>query len=208
MSTSPGPLLQALEGLWTRLQADHQELPPARISISPTPVSASHPPDRWRRAEGEPHVVTGLVVSADTMREGEEAVVTDVLHQAAHLLCWVRGVTDTTVRGAYHNGSFLAAAEELGLYWPVDRPRIRGRGYATPELSEGARSRHETTLKELTDAIPRVLPHLVAPAPSRTRAPDRLTLACGCPEPRRIKISPTVAAQGPITCGVCGETFR
>ncbi|MFJ6237949.1 hypothetical protein ACIQH0_28165 [Streptomyces griseus] len=133
---------------------------------------------------------------------------TDVLHQAAHLLNWERGITDTTVRGAYHNNRFLEAAQELGLYWPSGRPRIRGRGYATPELSEGARSRHKKTLTELTDAIPLVLPHLVAPAPSRTRAPDRLTLSCGCDEPRKIKISPTVAALGDITCGVCGETFR
>ncbi|WP_069752950.1 hypothetical protein [Streptomyces sp. EN16] len=208
MSTSPGPLLQALEGLWDRLQAEHAELPPVRISVSPTPVSASHPPERWRKAAEDPHIVTGLVVSADTMREGEEAVVTDVLHQAAHLLNWTRNITDTTVRGAYHNNRFLEAAQELGLYWPTGRPRISGRGYATPELTEGARSRHEQTIKELTDAIPRVLPHLVAPTPSRTRAPDRLTLECGCDEPRKIKISPTVAALGSITCGVCGQNFR
>jgi hypothetical protein len=176
-----------------------------RMSVVPTPSPSKHGPERWTR-EGE--VVTGLVVSADTLRDGPDAVLEAVLHEAAHVLCWVRNVQDTSRRGTYHNASYLAAAVEVGLEWPADRqPAASGRGYGSPELTDDSRTRYATDLKTLAAAIPQVLPHLVLPESTRTRTPDRLTLQCKCVEPRKIRVSQTVAAKGAITCGVCGKDF-
>ncbi|GAA3018470.1 hypothetical protein Sfulv_55380 [Streptomyces fulvorobeus] len=204
MSTSPGPLLEALTTLWAQVRSHVADLPTARIAISPTPPTTNHDPTRWAW-EGE--VVTGLVVSAETLQAGPDAVLEVILHEAAHVLCWARGVQDTASHGAYHNGRFLAAAEEVGLSWPADQPRT-GRGYATPSPTEKTLDRYRSSLAELEDAIPLVLPHLTIPdATARRRPASRLTLRCGCNEPRKMQMSPTVAAKAPVVCGACKKPF-
>ncbi|MGW1547512.1 hypothetical protein [Streptomyces sp. NPDC002346] len=205
MSTSPGPLLQALDGLWEHIRSHVPELPPARMAISPIPQSPKHGPERWT---WEDEIVTGLVASAETLTVGAGATLEHVLHEAAHVLCWTRDVQDTTMRGVYHNGAFLDAAEEVGLSWPSDQPRVRGKGYVSPVLTDATRARYADDLSALTEAIPLVLPHLVIPDVQRAHKPaNRLYLQCQCDEPRRIQISPTVAAKGPVICGVCMEPF-
>ncbi|WDM16728.1 hypothetical protein J3S85_37825 [Streptomyces lavenduligriseus] len=207
MPTSPGPMLTALGSLWERLRDEVSDLPPIRPSISPTTRKQGHGPQRWTR--GDDGVVTGLVVTADVMREGPEAVLEHVLHEAAHVLNWVRDRADTTMRGAYHNQTFLSAAEEVGLAWPEGATRVQGKGYVNPVLSNEARRRHQKDLAALDDAIAAVLPHLVLPASGShvDRTPARLTLKCQCEPPRTFRISRTVAAAGPIICGVCKKPF-
>jgi predicted SprT family Zn-dependent metalloprotease len=149
------------------------------------------------------------VVGVDTLQEGEEAVLERVLHEAAHVLCWTRGIKDTTMRGAYHNASYLTAAEEVGLIWPDNTERVQGRGYVSPQLTDAARHRYADDLAALKTAIPQVLPHLVVPDAPRSKRPDRLALQCSCkPKPRTIRVSQTVAALGAITCAVCGQDFE
>lgn len=152
--------------------------------------------------------MTGLVVSAETLKDGARAVVTHVLHEAAHILCWVRKAQDTTMRGVYHNAIFLEAAEEAGLVWPAGAARVQGKGYVSPVLSDASRLVYGGCMAALEKAIPLVLPHLVVPEPpARLKPANRLYLQCSCDEPRRIQISPRVAAKGPVICGVCGEPF-
>ncbi|MFJ6636579.1 hypothetical protein ACIQMR_35225 [Streptomyces sp. NPDC091376] len=205
MPTSPGPLLQSLNELWQRLRERLPDLPSVRIAISPSPPSSDHGQERWTREEDE--TVSGLVVSADTLREGDEALLTCILHEAAHLLCWVRGKQDTATRGAYHNATYLTAAEEVGLIWPADKARVQGRGYPDPELTDELRDLYKDDLIALSEAIPQVLPHLVIPDTQKPSRPDRLTIECQCTPPRKLRISQTVLARGPITCGVCGQSF-
>lgn len=205
MPTSNGPLLSALDALWKRQQADVPELPRITPVISPTSRIQDHGPERWKRDDDG--TVSGLVVTADTLHDGPDVVLETVLHDAAHLLCWVRGVDDTTMHGVYHNQHFLAAAEEVGLEWPEGAKRRQGKGYHVPVLSSAARERHAESLEELKEAIPLVLPHLELPPTSNRGRVDRLSYACKCDPPRRFRISRTVAAQGPIMCGVCGSEF-
>lgn len=175
------------------------------MAVVPTPPPNKHLPDRWHR-DGE--VVTGLVVSADTMREGADAVLEVILHEAAHVLNWLRGTPDTSRRGTYHNRDFLAAAEEMGLTWPPDLvANPNGRGYEPP-LGDTARDAYAAHLGTLTSAIPHALPHLTVPGASRrARTPNRLTLECGCSTPRKIQVARTTSELGPITCGVCKKDF-
>ncbi|MGI5404137.1 hypothetical protein ACQEVG_32745 [Streptomyces sp. CA-135486] len=148
------------------------------------------------------------MISADTLDEGESAVLETVLHEAAHILCWIRGKQDTTTRGVYHNQTFLSAAEEVGLEWPEGAQRLAGRGYANPRLTEETRAKHEADLNALAESIPLALPHFVVPDAPKSTRPDRLTLQCRCTPPRKIRVSQTTAAVGPITCGVCGSDFE
>ncbi|MEU3729992.1 hypothetical protein AB0E81_11365 [Streptomyces sp. NPDC033538] len=205
MPTSNGPLLSALDALWERLRNDVPELPTITPIVSPTSRIQDHGPERWKRDEDG--AVSGLVVTADVLQAGPDVVLETVLHDAAHLLCWCRGVDDTTMHGVYHNQNFLAAAEEVGLEWPEGAKRIRGKGYHTPVISSAAKERYAESRRELEEAIPLVLPHLELPPTSNRGRVDRLTYACKCDPPRRFRISRTVATQGPITCGVCGSEF-
>ncbi|WNI28648.1 hypothetical protein [Streptomyces sp. ITFR-6] len=151
--------------------------------------------------------MTGLVVSAETLNAGAAAVLEHLLHEAAHVLCWIRGVQDTSTHGAYHNAHYIAAAGEVGLAPPMGQARTRGKGNVSP--TKDTLERYADDLRVLATAIPLVLPHLVIPeAPSRRRPANRLYLQCQCaPKPRRIQISPTVAALGPVLCGVCEKPF-
>jgi hypothetical protein len=175
------------------------------MAVVPTSPPSKHGPERWAWDED---AVTGLVVSADELRNGPDAVLETVLHEAAHVLCWVRGVQDTSRRGTYHNATFLKAAEETGLRWPAgQQSATSSRGYGAPELTDASRDRYAPELEALAGAIPQALPHLTVPAASRVRTPDRLTLQCQCDDPRKLRVSKTVAARGPIICGVCGKAF-
>lgn len=175
------------------------------MAVVPTPPPSKHLAERWHR-DGD--VVTGLVISADTMREGADDVLEAVLHEAAHLLNWVRGKPDTSRRGTYHNRDFLSAAEEVGLAWvPGLIANPNGRGYEPP-LGDTARAAYAAHLDALTSAIPHVLPHLTVPGSStKARTPNRLTLECGCSTPRKIQVARTTSELGAITCGVCKKDF-
>lgn len=204
MPTSPGPLLQALTTLWDRLRTDVAELPPIRPTVSPGSRRQDHGPEQWTLDDDG--TALGLVVTADVLQEGAEAVLETLLHDAAHLLNWVRGARDTATRGAYHNGVFLGAAEEVGLEWPPDATR-GSTGFRDVRLTDDARRRYATDLKELERLIPVLLPYLQPPTSTRSRT-DRVSLACGCSPPRKVRVGRTVAAQGPIVCGVCNEEFK
>lgn len=206
MPTSPGPLLEAIDALWERLRTHVEELPPIRPVVTAGTRPLAHGPARWTEdADGS---VSGLVVSVDVLQEGEDAVLEHVLHEAAHVLNWRRGVSDTTMRGAYHNAHFITAAEEVGLVWPTGAKRAVSRGYDAVRLTDATRQRYAADLRTLADVIPVVLPHLELPTPPKAQRVDRLTLVCQCEPPRKLRVSRTVAAQGPITCGVCGAEFR
>lgn len=172
------------------------------ITISSSPAGSDHGPERWQTVDG---LLTGLVVDSGTMADGPDAVLTHVLHEAAHVLNWLRGTKDTTTRGAYHNRNFLAAADELGLRWPEDvEPNYRG--WAAPVLTDEARQRFKSQLATLADAIEQTLPALTMPTVSRPRR-DREKVVCQCDPPRLVRVSQLTLAKGPIICGVCGKSF-
>lgn len=204
VKTAPGPLLKALTDLWSHAQAKHPELPPVRIGIITSAPPVSHEAIRWEDDEGRDPL---LAISRDTLRAGHTEALEYVLHEAAHLLCWRRGLVDTVTRGVYHNARYLSVAVEIGLEWPTGAKRTPGRGFFNPRLTTATKGEYQSNLRALADVLPLVLPHLDLPDPHRNKTPSRITLVCQCPEPRRFQISPTVAEQGPIVCGVCRADF-
>jgi predicted SprT family Zn-dependent metalloprotease len=182
-----------------------EELPPATPTISTITPRLDHGPERWSLADDGS--LQGLTIGTATLGDGAEAVVEYILHEAAHVLAWQRGVKDTTMRGAYHNGSYLAVAEEVGLRWSEDQERSAHRGFYHPAMTAETAQRHAPDVAALATAIPATLPHLTLPAASKSTRPARILLECGCDEPRTFRIGRTVAAKGPIICGVCKEVF-
>ncbi|WNA15362.1 putative DNA dependent metalloprotease [Streptomyces phage Samy] len=205
MPTSPGPLLSAVSTLWQRLRSNVPDLPDIVPAVSPTTRRLDHGQERWARdEEGR---VSGLVLTVDVLQEGPECALDMILHDAAHILCWTRGIAETTMHGVYHNAQFLTAAEEVGLTWPEDATRVRGKGYHTPVLTPETKERYAENMRELEEAIPLVLPHLELPPTSNRGRVDRLTLRCKCKPARSFRISRTIAAQGAIHCAVCDNDF-
>lgn len=206
MPTSPGgPLVHALDALWARIQHTTPDLPDVRIAVTSSTPAADHGPERW--TEDTTKVVSGLIVSTATLDEGAEAVLTHLLHEAAHVINWRRNVKDTTMHGAYHNQRYAKAATDLGLTWPEGAKRSASRGYADLQLTDEIRARYAVNLANLSDVIPLELRHLAVP--EATSRPDhRLSLRCKCrPRPRTFRISQRQAACGPIVCGVCKAEF-
>lgn len=205
MPTSPGALVDALTTTWKRLRADLPELPDAHIAVVTTPSPADHGPMRFHLVN---EVLEGVVVSSECLVEGPEAVVTCLLHEAAHVLSWVRDVQDTASRGYYHNETFRNAAAEVGLEWPEERERDKARGYPDPQMAPATKDRHAADMQTLSEIIPTALPHLTPP---RGRAPrttgSRPSAQCGCTPPRKIWAAQSTLDMGSISCGVCGQSF-
>lgn len=201
MPTSPGALVEILTTAWSRIRSDQPGLPAAHVQVVSTAPLVGHVQSRWSLdADGSLH---GLRMSTHVVAAGPEATVTALLHDAAHVLCWRRGLRDTTVRGYYHTETFLNAAVDVGLEWPADQPRDPVRGFADPVLSQAARHRHADDLKALT-SLP---PPPAEPEKKRTGRADKIAAQCGCTPPRRIWLAQSKLDIGPITCGVCGKPF-
>lgn len=204
MKPEPGALTEALETTWTSIRDHHTELPPARVVVVPGAPSTIHGPERWSITDG---ILSGLTIASEVLEAGSVAVLEDFLHEAVHVLCWLRGINDTTMRGgAYHNKRFIEAAKEVGLEWPADAERGR-LGFASPVLTEGAKRLYSDDLKRLAVALrtPRKY-DLPSPAPA-SRRPNRVSVACKCDPPRTARVSYTVLIVGPILCGVCDKAF-
>jgi hypothetical protein len=193
-----------MHGLWERLRSDVPDLPPIRATISSTPRRQDHGPGGWATDDG---IVTGLVITVDRLQMGAAVVVETTLHDAAHLLNWTRGITDTTSRGVYHTQAYLTAAQEVGLEWPAGAERDARRGYCGVVMSDAARRRHAADVAALDEIIPVALPHLEVRTGPNTSRVDRLTLQCKCTPPRRFRMSRTAAALGPVVCGICHAEF-
>ncbi|MFC7794601.1 hypothetical protein [Streptomyces cinereoruber] len=204
MQTAPGPLLRTLSATWKHLQEQHPDLPPTQFVITTTPPTTFHGAERW---PWDPDEGTNIPISVDTLKAGHVETLEFLFHEAAHLLCWRRGIKDTAMRGRYHNTRYLAAAKEIGMEWPDGHPRVEGLGYPTPRLTTAIRNTYETELGELGDALTRVLPHLALPEHSKPQRPSRVAMHCKCPKPRVIRTYPGTADLGPITCGICNAPF-
>lgn len=213
-----GPLVVALEDAWAAIRARHHEIPAVvlivgsgidsrgrglRLGHFTTPI--------WRPSGADR--LSEVFVAGEGLAHGSAGVLTTLLHEAAHGLAYVRGVADTSRQGRYHNKCFKALGEELGLAISQDATR----GWSGTALPLETAAVYEEAAERLARALT-----LHRDAPLRRRAaggsgprdaadaepdgPARSTLCvCGCP--RRIRVAPSVLAQGPITCGICGRDF-
>jgi hypothetical protein len=176
-------------------------LPRAEITVSSAKSSPDHSTGRW---EGQDPI--RIVIGRDVLAGGPEAVLTALMHDAAHALAYADGTSDTSRRGIYHSKAFLRYAAPLGLEWPEGTPSSASYGFRDVKFSERAAEYPLTksALVELSDAIAATLPAL-APVRSVGRPDGRVLAVCGCG--RKIRVGAGVLADGAIMCGKCHEPF-
>jgi hypothetical protein len=128
-------------------------------------------------------------------------VLATLLHEAAHALAHVRDIADTSRGGRYHNQRYSRLAVELGL----DVAKVGTIGWSATTLAEGTTKVYAAALAKLDAALAAYRHGEVQGG--RKSSNNGLVLICGCAEPRKLRVSRKVFAQGPIFCGVCGCDF-
>ena len=213
-------LVAACEEAWAAIQRRHPEVPDAVIVLGSGVergrlVKLGHWwGGRWI-ADG---AVRGEVLLAgEALHFVPETVFEVLLHEAAHGLNAARQIQDSSRGGRYHNVRFKATAEDLGLVVDQARPY----GWARTSLAPTARSRYDTEIVHLGEAM-RIARRIEADlrigenstaqggdsgknggTQPRPDPPQPATCGCG----RRMRMAPSVLAQGPVLCGVCGREF-
>ena len=157
-----------------------------------------------------------VLLAGEALHLAPEAVFEVLLHEAAHGLNAARRIQDSSRGGRYHNVRFKRTAEDLGLVVEQGRPY----GWARTSLGPVARSRYDTEIAHLGDAM-RIARRVAADTrigesteqgadsgknggtQPRPEPPRPATCGCG----RRMRMAPSVLAQGPVLCGVCGREF-
>ncbi|MEZ5378243.1 MAG: hypothetical protein R2733_17180 [Acidimicrobiales bacterium] len=203
----------ACEIAWRAFQVQHPELPDAVIILGSGVdrgrlVRLGH----WwgGRWEAGNELRGEVLLAGEALHLPVEDVFEVLLHEAAHGLNAARGVKDTSRGGRYHNARFKTTAVEVGL----DVEMMPPYGWAKTTLTPAAIDRYAAEIDDLRDAIRiarRLDPARTAGAgregagPGETGQSRSSAMVCGCG--RRIRMAPSVAAQGPVMCGVCGVEF-
>jgi len=203
-------MVAALEQAWSDIRTRHTAVPPAVIVLGAGSIGAPtgslrlghFAAMRWHSDQpaGPDELLAEVFVGGEGLARGPVDVLGTLLHEAAHAVAHVRRIKDTSRQGRWHNARFKAIAEELGITVTKD-PRI---GWSPTTLPEATRSEYAGTVAALGQALRLYRSaEMTAAGPNKPSAPP---CVCGCG--RKIRVSPTVLAAGPITCGVCGENFQ
>ena len=211
-------LVIALTAAWRAIQANHPEVPDVVLTLGSGTLGkrggettlGHFAAGRWQltgEKAGQAAGLHELFVSGEGLSRGSDEVLATLGHEAAHGLAAVRGISDTSRQGRYHNKRFKALAEELGL--AVDEDGTRG--WSATTLAEGTEQHYAATLGQLAEALsgyqPVRQPRTTAKTGSTVR-PKRWQLAaaeCACP--RKIRVARGTLAEAPITCGACNQQF-
>ena len=111
----------------------------------------------------------------------------------------VRKIQDTGRQGRWHNTRYRVIATELGLD-VVQAPSI---GWSVTTFPASTAASYAAVLDDLANA-------LVAwrrPERHGTRPSNDNGVSAKCPCGRRIRVTESVLAAGPITCGLCHGNF-
>ncbi|WP_220187079.1 SprT-like domain-containing protein [Pseudonocardia pini] len=211
-STESSTMIRALERAWSAIRARHPEVPAAVIVVGAG--SGSGPglklghfaAMRWG---AEPMGTTSDGAKADRLPEvfvggeglarGPADVLATLLHEAAHALAHVRGIKDTSRQGRWHNARFKALADELGIVATKDS-KI---GWSPTALHDVTRHAYTATIDELGQALTLIRTAELQGRGTKAKASPPALCGCG----RKIRVSKSMLAAGPIVCGVCGDPF-
>lgn len=210
-------VVAACEAAWRAFQRHHPELPDAVIVLGSGVdrgrlVKLGHWwGGRWE-ADGEHR--GEVLLAGEALHLPVEDVFEVLLHEAAHGVNAARDLKDTSRGGRYHNAGFRATAVELGLVVNQLPPY----GWAKTTLGAAAGERYDREIDALREAVRiarRIDARTVRTEPGREgegrsgasggRGSHSLALSCGCG--RRMRMAPSVAAEGPVLCGLCGVPF-
>ena len=218
-------LIAACETVWASIQDHHPELPPVVMLLGTgiergKLVKLGHWwGGRWL-ADGD---IRGEVLLAGEALHLDATDVFEVLlHEATHGINAARGVKDTSRGGRYHNARFKQTAIEVGLDVATQDPY----GFAATSVPAGTAAKYAGEIDLLASAMRiarRIPPNALqsntvsngagqVPGVNGAGAdgtdekrPKVPPAECGCG--RRLRMAPSVLAQGPVVCGNCGSEF-
>ncbi|MEA9986092.1 hypothetical protein [Subtercola sp. RTI3] len=202
-TTVSTPLVAAIETVWKSIQDRHEDVPAVVVTLgsgtAKQGMKLGHfAADRWMRGD---ELVHELFVGGEGLQRGGVGVLGTLLHEAAHGAARAREIQDTSRQGRFHNAKFRAIGEEFGLNLEKD-PSIGWSVTTVPADTERSYADEITTLDgglvayRLTEMS----------AGGRKSNNNGVTALCGCG--RKIRVSKTVYAAGPISCGLCGSDFE
>lgn len=198
-------LVGEITATWRQIQLRHPELPAVMFTLG----EGGGPDGRQRLGHflaggwvrrGSEDRVHEVFVGAEGLAAGAEELLDTLLHEAAHALAHVRGVQDTSRQGRYHNARFRDVAREIGLVCT----QSAGDGWAQTQLDDTTRARYTRQVTRLDKAIGG---HRVTRMRRRRRASSNNGTALVCDCGRKVRVAPSIAALGPILCGVCDAAF-
>jgi hypothetical protein len=202
-SPAASRLLAVLEDTWTAIRRNHPQIPPVVVIIasgtsSKQPKWGHHAPRRWHHDNTE-HAE--IMISGEGLRRTPADVLGTLLHEAAHVLADVRGITDTSRQGRYHNKKYALLAAELGL----DVAETSGFGWTVTVVPAATAQRYASQLAALTDAMNmwRTDEHI-----TRTAKRDTNLISATCPCGRKIRVAASTLKEAPITCQACDGSFE
>jgi hypothetical protein len=212
-------LVAACEDAWRTIQHHHPAVPDVVIVLGTGVergrlVKLGHWWDARWIADGKPR--GEVLLAGEALHLPAEAVLDVLLHEAAHGFNAARGVKDSSRGGRYHNARFRTTAQELGLL----AEQVPPYGWAQTSIGPEAQERYRDEIARISDAT-RIARRLAADVrigsdaevgdPNRLQTADgqraqrQEPLTCGCG--RRMRMAPSVFAQGPVQCGMCGQPF-
>lgn len=205
--TATLPVLRALNATWNVIRKNHPEIPEAVIALASGSMGAGEAvwghwyPGRWVGDAGKVERAE-LFMAGERLSFGGTGVLETLLHEAAHAVARAREISDTSRGGRYHNQRFAKLAGELGL-----TAELAGTiGYSSTKLTEATTKRYRAQIAALDKSIT-----MARRSESRAVATGRKSnnngeaVECACP--RKIRVSESTLAEGPILCGVCGSEF-
>lgn len=198
-------LVGAIERTWSEVRRHHPDVPAVVVALGSGTlrerageVRLGHfAAARWRAGAEE---IPELFVGGEGLERGAVELLGTLLHEAAHGLGSVRGIADTSRQGRYHNARYRVLAEELGL----EVRRVGSIGWSETAVLADTERRYRRVLRRLQSALV-VYRHAEPRRQGRASNNNGQSLVCSCR--RRIRVASSVAATGPIVCGVCDSVF-
>jgi hypothetical protein len=215
-------LVSACERAWESIQANHPGVPDAVIVLGTGVergrlIKLGHWWDNRWLADGAGR--GEVLLAGEALHLSPTEVFEVLLHEAAHGLNASRHIKDTSREGRYHNEKFKATAEEVGLRVHYMKPHA----WARTSMSEETADRYRDEIDALGESM-RITRQLrginlgkengsgkggneksTSEQDREPRTRNGVPAACGCG--RRMRIAPSVLAQGPVICGLCGNEF-
>ncbi|SHN24891.1 hypothetical protein [Streptomyces yunnanensis] len=207
----PGSLIvSTLEKAWRDIQVRHPEVPNV-IFITGTGmvkdgVKWGHfHAEQWITESGRIHE---LFVSGEALNREPVETMTTLLHEAAHGVCFEKGIKGTSRRGKYHNQRFVKECEGLGLMWPEGQKPDTTRGFSAVVMRPETIEAYAVTIEALKEG--RAAWKELGLAPADEAKPKSINTKpkaeCACPG-RYIWTAAKTLEENPVICGGCDTEF-
>ena len=183
-------ILSALDKAFVAIRKHNPNVPGAiaiAIGTGRGKVKGHFAPGSWEDSQGE-HAGSArheILIATEHLARGSEAVLTTLIHEAAHAESHASGVKDTSRQGRYHNQRFAQTATRMGLTIESNDSI----GFITTGLDTGAKVTYSRELAALDVALSTFRKPIKAKEKS---AKTTIKVSCECITEKGTPLSVTV----------------